>query len=265
MEEKIDWNLKFFKDVLGLESLHFGYWQHGQKLTLEEFKVAQKNYTNLLISKIPLEVKTILDVGCGTGEIAGELVERGFQVECISPDSYQHSLFIQKHINAKFYLTKFEDFVADKKYDLILMAESCQYIPLDKMFKKLEEVLSPDGYLLVSDYFRKENLAYYKTTHLLKNFYSFAIKHKFKIIYDEDITDNVIPTLTLAKMLYLRYALPLLEILTGYFSERFPVLSKMLSLILHSLIKKVRHYVYDHMLNKLDEEKFKKSVTYSIE
>jgi hypothetical protein len=26
--KKVDWNLKFIRDIFGLESLHFGYWDN---------------------------------------------------------------------------------------------------------------------------------------------------------------------------------------------------------------------------------------------
>lgn len=264
MKQKIDWNLKFFVDVLGVESLHFGYWQPSQKLNIEEFKLAQKKYIEILINKIPSDVKTILDVGCGTGEVAKELLNKTYHVDCLSPDSYQQSIFEHKHINAKFYLTKFEDFIPKKSYDMVLMAESCQYIKLEPMFVKLQKILRPYGYLLVSDYFRKQKVNYYRTTHLLDNFYSFAKQNRFKILSDEDITENVLPTLTLAKMLYFKYALPTLEIVVGYLTTKYPIITKIFNFLFFSLISKIKHYLYFHMKEKLDEEKFKKFVTYRI-
>ena len=35
---------------------------------------------------IPAGVHTILDVGCGAGNTARKLLERGYQVDCVSPN-----------------------------------------------------------------------------------------------------------------------------------------------------------------------------------
>ncbi|MCS7227376.1 MAG: class I SAM-dependent methyltransferase [Endomicrobia bacterium] len=263
-KQKIDWNLKFFRDVFGIENLHFGFWQQGQDISVENLKLSQQKYTEVLISKIPKNVKTILDVGCGTGEIAKILAKHNYEVECISPDIYQYEIFIQKNPNLKFYLGKFEEVKFDKKYDLVLMAESCQYIKLDKMFSQLNNILLPDGYLLVADYFRKKNTKYYKTTHLIEDFYNYATKYGFVVIAEEDITENVLPTLSLAKQLYNKYVIPVIEILSGYFTDKFPILAKIVKVLFFFLLKRVRFYIYYHTKEKLDEQKFKIYLTYRI-
>ncbi len=267
MKSKIDWNLKFLRDVFELESLHFGYWDKDideKEINLENLKKAQQRYIDVLISKIPSEVTKILDVGCGTGEVAKNLIKKNFIVDCVSPDEYQYKIFKQKFPGVKFYLSKFEELKTENKYDLILMAESCQYLSLDKAFFKSKEILKNNGYVLISDYFRKKNVKYYRTTHIKENFYSFVKKYNFEIIFEEDITNNVLPTIILGKKIYTKYAIPIIEILTGYFKDKFSLISKIFSFIFYPILKKVRYYIYEHTKNKLDEKKFKELIEYKI-
>ncbi|MFN3550753.1 MAG: class I SAM-dependent methyltransferase [Endomicrobiia bacterium] len=267
MKPKVDWNLKFLRDIFGLECLHFGYWNKDideKEINLENLKKAQQRYIDILISKIPAEVKKILDVGCGTGEVAKNLINKNFIVECVSPDEYQYEIFKQKFPGVKFYLTKFEEIKTENKYDLILMSESCQYLDLDKAFFKSKEILQNNGYILISDYFRKQDVRYYRTTHIKENFYNFVKKHGFKVVFEEDITDNVLPTIILGEKIYTKYVISIIEILTGYFKDKFFLMSKIFSFIFYPILKKVRYYIYEHTKNKLDEKKFKELIEYKI-
>lgn len=53
MKQKVDWNLKFLREIFGLECLHFGYWEKGEELNLENLKNLSKdilrNYSQLFL------------------------------------------------------------------------------------------------------------------------------------------------------------------------------------------------------------------------
>ncbi len=264
MKQKTDWNLKFFREVFNLESLHFGYWEETQEINLENLKLAQNRYIEVLCSKIPPEIKTILDVGAGTGEITKLLYQKGYEVESVSPDEYQYKIFKSKCHQIKFYLSRFKDLNINKSYDLILMAESCQYLKLGKIFPKCLQLLNTNGYLLVADYFRKQNTKFYHTTHVLSQFFDEARKYNFKIILDEDITKKVLPTLLLGRKIYTTYVLPSIEILAGYFVDKYPLLTKIINLLFFNKIRKIEYYIYTHTKKKLDIEEFEHKMSYRI-
>jgi len=266
---RIDWGLKFFHDVLQLEALHFGYWEgisnnSDSGLNLETLKLAQKNYTKKLIEVIPKNVKTLLDVGAGTGEVAKELLARGYTVEAVSPDTYQYEICKSKCPQMPFHRTKFEKLDIKKSFDAILMLESCQYLKLDPAFKNCKKLLKENGHILISDYFRKVKENYYRTTHTLEDFYNAVKKNNFEIVYEKDITEGVLPTLTLGKQFYLNYAVPVTKIITGYFSDKIPLLTKILNFVFSPQLKKIKYYVYTHTPEKLDVDKFRKHIEYKI-
>ncbi len=62
------------QQLTGLEDLHYGLWEEGEKPSVLGIKEAQNRYTKLILDTIaeyggePAATK-ILDVGCGTGVI----------------------------------------------------------------------------------------------------------------------------------------------------------------------------------------------------
>ncbi|MDP6433472.1 MAG: hypothetical protein QGI15_04035, partial [Candidatus Scalindua sp.] len=65
------------KYFLKLDHLHYGYWTGDMEVDVANLHLAQDEYAKFVISHIPDGVKTILDVGCGTGQIAKELLDMG--------------------------------------------------------------------------------------------------------------------------------------------------------------------------------------------
>src|SRR5580765_4169894 len=70
---------RFFLDV---QDLHYGYWPADLAREPQNFSAAQAAYTNLLISHIPPQATSVLDVGCGAGNMARKLLDRGYRVDC---------------------------------------------------------------------------------------------------------------------------------------------------------------------------------------
>ena len=83
--------------------------------------------------QIPDNVKTILDVGSGSGGLAEKLVENGYQVECVSPSEYLSDA-IEEKLKSKVTVHRctFENLVLQKKYDLVIFSESFQNVNIKK-------------------------------------------------------------------------------------------------------------------------------------
>ncbi len=266
-KEKIDYGLKFFVEVLGAENLHWGFFPDKRfpegVFNLEGLKEAQREYTNHLISYIPESVKRILDVGCGIGTTGSILSQKGYDVTCMSNDAYQGEMLKKRHPDLRFVRSRFEKFSGEKLYDLLFFSESSQYIDIDTFAKKVYELLNPSGYVLVCDYFRKENNSYYKTCNVLTEFKEKMAEEGFSLIKEEDITDNVTPTIDLASYYYRRYGLPSIELMGGYLETQINRSIRFLANVLfRKKLKKLNYYIKEHTPEKFDSKLFKEKVVY---
>ena len=156
-EVGLELSLRLTKFFLKTEYLHYGYFVDGLEADVANLKKAQENYAELIFNHIPEGTKTILDVGCGSGKTAQQLVTRGYKVDCVSPGQILTAYARQMlGDSVEFFQCKFEDIETDKKYDLVLFSESFQYIPMDKSIPGALALLNPGGHIIVSDFFNTD-------------------------------------------------------------------------------------------------------------
>jgi MPBQ/MSBQ methyltransferase len=197
--------IDYYMGLTNSSYLHYGYWKEppaaGEELTISQLRVAQEAYATKLLSFIPENTKSVLDVGCGIGGNAVFLLERGFQVEGLAPDGLQEESFIKRTKGAAlFHLTRFEDFHQTKSYDVILFSESSQYIAVDDLAQGAARLLNSNGYVLLADMMRSD--AEYKegifsNCHVKSELQVAMQKAGFKLIIAEDISLGVAPTIDL--------------------------------------------------------------------
>ncbi|MFH1072329.1 MAG: methyltransferase domain-containing protein [Nanoarchaeota archaeon] len=194
-----DLELYFCTEILKLNSLHYGYWLKHESLTIENLRKAQQRYTDTLLHIIPENVSSVLDVGCGIGDVSRSLVHKGYVVDCLSPDKNHTRFFTASPENLHFFNQKFEEFSSGKKYDLILMSESQNYFDPEQGFLQCTRHLKPNGYLLVSGMFRKkQSKEYANVTNIEKEYVRRARSHKFQLHRKLNITQKILPTLHIA-------------------------------------------------------------------
>ena len=265
----IDHVLKLYSESIRSPYLHYGFWDDPEsidpnELTLDDMVKAQGRYIEHLASFIPEEVKTILDVGAGIGGNSSYLISKGYEVEALSPDEYQETVFKEKYDGkVKFHRSKFENFQPEKKYDLVFESESACYIEIEPGWETAQKTVRDGGYLLASDYFLYHNDGsgdwHIKASHDEKNYIKKAEEYGFKLIKEFDQTENTMPTLDGAKALMERFIFPTLEFSSNYLGKNHPFILKVIK-------KAFGKKVDDKMkqLSLLDSKDFKKYKRYMI-
>ena len=266
----LDLELFFCTEILKLNSLHYGYWEdsqklkeEGTKLTLECLRGAQQKYTDVLIEAIPKEVKSILDVGCGIGDVSRALSKLEYDVTAISPDS-NHAQYFENHLSKLTFLqTKFEDLHIDDRFDLILMSESQNYFPTEIGFRQCNTLLSPEGYLLVSGMFRKDSDSEFtEVPNTIEDYEKTAEKHGLLLIENVDITPNILPTIDFIYESMERYVEPSVKMLNQFISSIAPVKSWFIKVFFRKQMKKTLQ-LYNYYRKRTDPLFFEKNIVYA--
>ncbi len=266
----LDLELFFCTEILKLNSLHYGYWEEserltedGEKLTLDCLRGAQQKYTDMLIEAIPKDVNSILDVGCGIGDVARALSKLEYDVTAISPDS-NHAKYFENHLSKLTFLqTKFEDLNSHNKFDLILMSESQNYFPTEIGFRQCTSFLSPKGYLLVAGMFRKDSSS--KITEVpntIEDYIKTAEKHGLLLTGNIDITQNILPTINFMYKSMENYVEPGVKMLNQFISSIAPLKSLFIKFIFRKQINKTAQ-IYNYYRKRTDPLFFQKNIVYA--
>ena len=235
-------NLAYF--FLGTRDLHYGLWEDDIEVCVNNLPVAQKRYSDFLLSHIPDGVKRVLDVGCGAGGVATELLARGYQVEGVSPSPLlTEAAQRQAGADFKIHQGRFEDvsFADDDKFDLVMFSESFQYIALDRVFVEARKRLKPGGHILICDFFktRAPGRSVIGGGHPLDKFRTVLAASGLEVLEDKDITRETAPNLDLVDQMGRELFLPTFKLIGYAFSSNHPWLAKIIAWKYAKKIRKI--------------------------
>jgi SAM-dependent methyltransferase len=225
-EFRLDLEALFSQTVYGHGYLHYGYWQNGypEVASLESLGKAQADYFDKLLENIPENVKTILDVGSGTGSNAAGLLKAGYAVDCVCPSANLNKIAEKKLADSStIHECKFEDFAGSKTYDALVFAESFHYIHADVALQKSLQCC--DQYILIFDYFRlldndnTQRISHKQFCHMIDN----DFKDHFEIVHDEDVTQNIIPTFFVLDTISNEHLKPFIRTAMARFKKEHPI------------------------------------------
>jgi len=208
-----DLELMLYSKILKNDMLHLGYFKDTETIpediSISQVEDAQLEYARQLIKQIKEKGLPVLDVGCGMGGLSKILLDNNIPVEALTPDINQKKHIAQKYPELTCHHIKFEKFETDKQFGTIINSESLQYIKLEKAFDKVGKMLSSGGRWIISDYFRLKEDTINKSGHMMDDFQEQIEKHGWKIVYEQDITPNILPVLRFIYIYIERFLNPL--------------------------------------------------------
>jgi len=267
------------QQILGVDDLHYGLWDDDLDLKMTNLGIAQQRYTDNLIAAMPSPqpgpVK-VLDIGCGTGHVLGQLLSRGYQADGLVPAAslaklvrMQQAKYPEKQ--SRLFECRFEDLPIDElahQYDVALFSESFQYISMEASFELLQKLLKPGGMIVICDFFKTEHHGDGGTGdgsfgggHAMAEFYRKIRESNFELIRDEDITRRVSPNLQLVNDFLHNTIKPVGLTLNKYLCDNFPKLSWIVQKLLR---KKIDRMNYKYFCGHRCKETFERYKTYHL-
>ena len=236
--------LHLFHYFLGSRDLHYGLWEDDLEVCIQNLPRAQKRYSDFLLGHIPDGVERVLDVGCGAGGVASELLARGYRVEGVSPSPLL-SEAAQKQAGSEFRIHegRFEDveFADDDKFDLVLFSESFQYISLERVLEDAKRRLHPGGYVLICDFFKTgaPGRSVIGGGHPIARFRTTLDKSGLEVIEDKDITRETAPNLDIVRQMGSELFLPIFRLIGYAFDSNHPWLARLFRWKYRKKIRKI--------------------------
>lgn len=216
--------------LMKTDDLHYGFWTDDLEVKISNLPQAQANYTAYLMARIPEGVRSILDVGCGTGHVAQLLSEKGFRVTCISP-SPELTRMARERLGDEvpIHPTTYEAFHTEERFDLVLFSESFQYIAPRDSLPKSHRLLNEGGHVLIADFFRTEasGTSALQGGHSLAEFTDYLGTLPYEIAFEQDITAQTAPNLMLMDELLQDYAKPIWDSFGYYMRNNRPWMARL--------------------------------------
>ena len=101
-------------------------------------------FLEVVASHIPEPPARVLEVGCGNGDLALALAERGFDVTAIDPSAPHGPIFRQ---------VRLEDFADERGFDAVVASMSLHHIPdLSGALDRIASFLPPAGRLVLDEW-----------------------------------------------------------------------------------------------------------------
>lgn len=220
---------RIMRFMLGTEHLHYGLFEPDIAPDIAHLKTAQERYVQRLIETIPPGVRSILDVGCGTGALAAILLDAGYEVDCVSPGRNLTAIAAERlGTRSHIHRGRFEEVEITKRYDLVLFSESFQYIPLSHGLTRSLSVLAPNGHILICDFFSRPGIGKspIRGGHDIDRFTALHRSQPLDLLVERDITAETAPLHDINQAFVREVARPLWENGLEAADLRWPWLSR---------------------------------------
>ncbi len=255
----LDLGIEFVRFLTGKEHLHYGLWENDIDVCARNLLTAQEAYTEKLLSLLPPDGPLrILDIGGGAGETARKLLADGHVVDIVvpSPTLAERCRSIDS-ANLSVHQTTFEEFETNDVFEVCLFSESFQYVPLDQSLTKAKKLLAKDSRIIIADCFRSDaifqthlNFRPVGSGHYIGDFRAEVANSELEVVFEEDITLQVAPSVELEQEFYTFVGNSAHRINTDI-RKSFPQVRAALSYI-------IRRFVNEHSREKMWNRLYKR-------
>ena len=239
------------QQLLGIDDLHFGWWQPGQPLDFANLIDAQRRHADYMVDRLVAhrERGRMLDVGCGTGAIMRALLERGCAVDGVVPlpalaaRAREAIAPLRASCDSAVFTSRLEDCAAlgARRYALAYFSESFQYIDLTAGFAALNACLQDDGRVAIFDFFQRDGEAEsMRGGHALSAFYRAVEECGYAIDEDRDLTEHMSPTMDWIHALLERRVLPFTDTVDAYLGSQRHWTRRLLSIPLRAQLRRLK-------------------------
>ena len=249
---------------MGSEDLHYGYWPNGKNASVQNFAHAQDSHSELIMDHIPEKTNYILDVGGGSGNLALKLLNKGFNVDCVIPSEFlAEQAKVKLGNKSVVHICGFKQMPTTKTYDLIIFSESFQYVKMGETLHKVEQMINPNGHLLICDFFRRDvpGKSSMGGGHSWQGFQDTISTLPLHQVTDLDISVETAPTIDLLDQFCRDVLMPISEMSGAYLQYNYPYLTALINWKLKKRIEKIRR---TFLSGELNGENFKKFKTYHL-
>jgi SAM-dependent methyltransferase len=261
-----------------VEDLHYGLWDPDLELSFANLRTAQQRYSDLLLDQLPPAsgAVRVLDIGCGTGHLMRQLLDRGYQSDGVIPAKDLGALVRRRlgetpGYEPRIFECKFEDFPVQEhreRYDVCLFSESFQYIRPGDSLPLVQQLLKPGGLLVICDFFKTDAHGdggpgdkSFGGGHHWHEFQAAIAHFPFEQERDDDLTTRVSPNLQLLNDWLMNRARPAAITLHRYFSGNHPLVTRA---VLWAFRKRLRKLQYKYFSGFRSRETFERYKTYHL-